>query len=190
MAPPIVTATLQAAAINAASNIVAQAITAYRSQTPLQLDYTALAQFTAVALINTPPTYLWMVNLESTFPGQSAVTQDPHAKKSDDEKRKNGQVEKKLNVRNTVIKVIIDQTIGASIMLVLFLSTITILRGGTVEDIGNTVQNEYWTIMLAGLKVWPPVSLFSFTVVPVDKRMLFGSICGFIWAIYLSMATA
>jgi hypothetical protein len=32
MAPPIVTATLQAAVINAASNIVAQAITAYRSQ--------------------------------------------------------------------------------------------------------------------------------------------------------------
>jgi hypothetical protein len=82
-----------------------------------------------------------MVNLESTFPGQSAVTQDSHSKKSDDEKKENRQVEQKLNVRNTVIKVIIDQTIGASGMLVLFLSTITILRGGTVEDIFNTVQN-------------------------------------------------
>lgn len=82
-----------------------------------------------------------MVNLESTFPGQRAVTQDSHPKKSDDEKKKNGQVEQTLHVRNTIIKVIIDQTIGASGMLILFLSTITILRGGTVEDIFETVQN-------------------------------------------------
>lgn len=79
------------------------------------------------------------MNLESTFPGQRTVTQDSHPKKSDD--KKNDQVEQKLNVKNTVIKVIIDQTIGASGMLVLFLSTITILRGGTVEDIFETVQN-------------------------------------------------
>lgn len=32
MAPPIVTATLQAAVMNAASNIIAQAITAYRTE--------------------------------------------------------------------------------------------------------------------------------------------------------------
>lgn len=38
MAPPVVTATLQAAVINAASNIVAQAITAYRSQVGALLD--------------------------------------------------------------------------------------------------------------------------------------------------------
>lgn len=81
-----------------------------------------------------------MVNLESTFPGQRTVTQDSHPKKSDAEKKKNGQVEQTLHVRNTITKVIIDQTIGASGMLILFLSTITILRGGTVEDIFETVH--------------------------------------------------
>lgn len=144
-----------------------------------------------------------MINLEATFPGQRTVS---HPKKSDDE-RENGQ--QTLHIRNTIIKLIIDQTIGASGMLILFLSTITILRGGTVEDVVQTVQNvsnpsqpvltyfhsqlsfqEYWPIMLSGLKVWPPVSLLSFTLIPVDKRMLFGSVCGFLWAIYLSLATA
>jgi protein Mpv17 len=44
--------------------------------------------------------------------------------------------------------------------------------------------------MIAGLKVWPLVSFLSFSVVPVDQRVLFGSMFGFAWAIYLSLATA
>ncbi|KAH8695141.1 putative integral membrane protein, Mpv17/PMP22 family [Talaromyces proteolyticus] len=190
MPPPIVTATLQAAVINASSNIVAQAITAYRSETAFQLDYTALAQFTAVAIINTPPAYLWMINLEATFPGQRVVEDiSTHPKKTDEKSPPKDAVQK-LNVKNTIIKVVIDQTVGATWMSALFLSTMTILRGGGVGEIVEVIRREFFPIMLAGLKLWPLVSILCFAVVPVDKRVLVGSLFGFGWAIYLSLITA
>lgn len=42
----------------------------------------------------------------------------------------------------------------------------------------------------SALKLWPLVSLLSFTVVPVDKRVIVGSIVGVFWGIYLSLLVA
>ena len=44
--------------------------------------------------------------------------------------------------------------------------------------------------MLAGLKLWPLVSLLNFTIVPVEKRILVGSLVGVGWGIYLSLVAA
>jgi hypothetical protein len=44
--------------------------------------------------------------------------------------------------------------------------------------------------MLAGLKLWPFVSILNFTVVPADKRLLVGSLFGVVWGIYLSLMAA
>lgn len=44
----------------------------------------------------------------------------------------------------------------------------------------------YW----AGLKLWPAVSLISFTLIPVEKRVVFGSIVGVAWGIFLSLQAA
>lgn len=41
--------------------------------------------------------------------------------------------------------------------------------------------------MVAGYKVWPLVSLLSFTVIPADKRVLFGSLVGVGWGVFLSL---
>ena len=41
-----------------------------------------------------------------------------------------------------------------------------------------------------GWKVWPAVSLLNFTVVPVHRRILVGSIFGLFWGIFLSLLAA
>jgi hypothetical protein len=41
--------------------------------------------------------------------------------------------------------------------------------------------------MVAGLKLWPLVSILNFTVVPADRRLLVGNLFGVVWAIYLSL---
>lgn len=48
------------------------------------------------------------------------------------------------------------------------------------------VQDSYeiWT---SGLLVWPAVSLISFIAVPAEKRVLFGSMVGVAWGVYLSL---
>ena len=45
-------------------------------------------------------------------------------------------------------------------------------------------------LMLAGYKLWPMVSFLSFTVVPVQSRVVFGSVIGVGWGIFLSLFTA
>ncbi|KAL1970260.1 hypothetical protein VTN77DRAFT_5420 [Rasamsonia byssochlamydoides] len=185
-APPIVKATLQAALINASSNVVAQAITAYKAQKPFRLDFTSLVQFTACAVIMTPFTYLWINNLESTFP--AFRDEDPQPKKTDE--KKDGRKKQKLNIKNTIAKVVLDQTVGAAWNTVLFLTTMGILRGQDSGAVVNSIQNDFWPIMIAGFKMWPLVSILCFTVVPADKRLLVGSLFGFVWAIYLSIMSS
>ena len=43
-------------------------------------------------------------------------------------------------------------------------------------------------LMLAGYKLWPLVSLLSFTVIPPEKRVIFGSLIGVGWGVFLSLA--
>lgn len=44
--------------------------------------------------------------------------------------------------------------------------------------------------MLAGYKLWPAVSLLNYTVVPMEKRVVVGSLVGLGWGIYLAMRSA
>ncbi|KAL2002579.1 hypothetical protein VTN02DRAFT_6476 [Thermoascus thermophilus] len=193
-APPIVKATLQAALINAGSNVLAQGIKAYRDQRPFELDVQTLLQFTTCAVITSPLTFLWLENLEAAFPGFSDAKSKPKTEKDDgresDEKKDNSAEGKpRLNVRNTVFKVVIDQTIGAAWNTVLFLTTMGILRGQDYDTVVEAIQKDFWPIMIAGFKMWPFVSILCFTVVPANQRLLVSSLFGVLWAIYLSLVS-
>ncbi|KAJ5188240.1 Mpv17/PMP22 [Penicillium cf. griseofulvum] len=217
MAIPVAKATLQAALINAGSNVLAQGIKAYRADVssilcfislnynvrveanagmislisasetrsttwiPFNLDTESLMQFTTCAFIISPLGYLWFGTLESWFPSRA-----PDSK--NDQSDKKGDLSKpSLNVTNTVAKIVIDQTIGGAWNTVLFIVTIGMLRGLDYDTITSQIQAEFWPIMVAGLKLWPLVSILNFTVVPADRRLLVGNLFGVVWAIYLSL---
>ncbi|GIC88619.1 uncharacterized protein Aud_005014 [Aspergillus udagawae] len=137
--PPIATATLQAALVNAGSNVLAQGIKAWRDQTPFELDLQALFQFTTCAFVLSPLTYVWLESLESRFPGSSENTS---VNKSTAEKNGSKHGKQKLNVKNTVVKVVIDQTVGAAINTVAFVMTMGLLRGQDFEVIKAQIQNR------------------------------------------------
>lgn len=44
--------------------------------------------------------------------------------------------------------------------------------------------------MVAGYKIWPLVSLLSFTVIPVEQRTLVGSLVGLGWGVFLALKAA
>lgn len=44
--------------------------------------------------------------------------------------------------------------------------------------------------MIAGYKIWPLVSILNFTVIPVEKRTLVGSIVGLGWGVFLALRAA
>jgi hypothetical protein len=97
-----------------------------------------LFQFTTCAFVLSPLTYVWLESLESRFPGSS---EDTSVNKSTAEKNGSKQGKQKLNVKNTVVKVVIDQTVGAAINTVAFVMTMGLLRGQDFEVIKAQIQN-------------------------------------------------
>lgn len=223
--PPIVTATLQSAVLGATSNILAQVITAYRSDKPFVLDFVPVFQFLLFTAISTPPNFLWQEFLEASFPAThieptkeaiaSAAANDDKA--LDKEAREGRLVEPRLNVRNTLIKFGLDQSVGAAINTLLFSmfmnsiqlamahrprdagSSLGFLASGAALDYGRVdwtavvakSRAEFWSIVKAGWRLWPAVSLVNFTLVKsVQGRNLVGSLAGVVWGIYMSLFAA
>ena len=49
---------------------------------------------------------------------------------------------------------------------------------------------ETLPLMINGWKLWPAVSILNFTVVPVHRRILVGSVVGLFWGVFLSLLAA
>ncbi|KAG5929324.1 hypothetical protein E4U53_002465 [Claviceps sorghi] len=55
----------------------------------------------------------------------------------------------------------------------------------------RAARAEFWTIVRAGIKLWPAVSLANYTLVKtVEGRSLVGCIAGLGWGVYMSMVAA
>lgn len=196
------------------------------------IDWVPVFQFILFTIVSTPPNFLWQDFLESTFPATTAAAAVPTAealaaaakgddKELDKEAREGRLLEPghgRLNIRNTVIKFVLDQTIGAAVNTVLF-STFThsiqaamahrtagpgadsaaFLASGKALDYSQVdwrvvVQRsrlDFWPLMKAALGLWPWVSLFNFTMVKtVEMRNLVGALAGVVWGVYMSMFAA
>ncbi|KAI3396319.1 hypothetical protein diail_12284 [Diaporthe ilicicola] len=225
--PPIVSATAQSAVLSATSNILAQAITAYRSDKQFVVDWVPVFQFLLFTVVSTPPNFLWQDFLESTFPSTKTVPSSvaiksasrSNEKELDREAREGKLVETKLDVPHTIVKFILDQTIGAAVNTLIFSffihsikqamahrpltadpsASIAFLTSGKAIDYSQVdwrqvleqAKMEFYPIMKAGLSLWPVVSLFNFAVVKsVEGRNLVGSLAGVVWGVYMSLFAA
>lgn len=94
---------------------------------------------------------------------------------------------RKLNVKNTAIKFTLDQTLGAAANTILFIAGIALIRGQSTASIQQDLSEKFWTMIFAGQRLWPAVSLANFTLVPLEYRMLVGNCAGLGWNVYLSL---
>ena len=92
-----------------------------------------------------------------------------------------------MNIRNTLSKFFLDQTIGATVNTIAFIAGIDALRGRSLDTITSDCRTEFWPLVFAGLKLWPLVSILNFTLVPVEYRVVVGSVVGLFWGVYLSL---
>ncbi|KAL7784420.1 hypothetical protein V8C43DRAFT_292471 [Trichoderma afarasin] len=215
MAPsPIIQATLQSSLLAALSNILAQAITAYRNNETVTIDWVPVFQYVLFAVVSTPPNFLWQDFLESTFPAHPSPKQPSNSKKSPSSSPSQPPP---LSLTNTILKFLLDQTIGAALNTLLFSTFTHSLRqamvhapritnlpsaakywssAGAVDfnrvDFGRVwaaSKAEFWTLMFAAAKLWPAVSLINFTLVKsVQGRNLVGALAGVAWGVYISLA--
>ncbi|KAL7923399.1 hypothetical protein ACQKWADRAFT_289545 [Trichoderma austrokoningii] len=206
MAPsPIVQATLQSSLLAAVSNILAQAITAYKNNEAVTVDWVPVFQFVLFAVVSTPPNFLWQDFLESTFPAHPS----PASKEKDKQAPK-------LSLTNTIVKFALDQTVGAALNTLLFSTFTHSLRQAMLHApritnlpaaakywsspnavdfrvvdfavVWTQAKAEFWTFMFAAARLWPAVSLVNFTLVKsVQGRNLVGAVAGVVWGVYVSL---
>ncbi|KAG9647114.1 MFS general substrate transporter, partial [Aureobasidium melanogenum] len=94
---------------------------------------------------------------------------------------------KALSIKNTAIKFALDQTLGAAVNNALFIVGIAFLKGQSVETALSALQKDFFPLLFAGQKLWPLVSIISFTLVPLEHRTVFGGIIGVGWGVFLSL---
>ncbi|KAK0759830.1 hypothetical protein N5P37_008020 [Trichoderma harzianum] len=216
MAPsPIIQATLQSSLLAALSNILAQAITAYRNNVTVTIDWVPVFQYVLFAVVSTPPNFLWQDFLESTFPAHPSPSKPPSTSKKPPSSSPSQPPP--LSLTNTILKFLLDQTIGAALNTLLFSTFTHSLRqamvhapritslpsaakywssAGAVDfnrvDFGRVwaaARAEFWALMFAAAKLWPAVSLVNFTLVKsVQGRNLVGALAGVAWGVYISLA--
>jgi hypothetical protein len=69
------------------------------------------------------------------------------------------------------------------------------LRGGflhllLVIDYNYYLPQDLFPIIYASYKIWPLASVVNFTLIPVEKRIVFLSLVGLVWGIFLSLTAA
>ncbi|KAJ4326313.1 hypothetical protein N0V84_003179 [Fusarium piperis] len=207
MPSPIVVATLQAAALSSASNVLAQLIEARQQNRPVTLDILPLLRFVTLTLITAPPNYHWQQFLERTFPAYPSgrpqerigdvemrpAEDAPELKEGYEERMAeiNRDREPKFSKKNTLTKWFVDCISAGAIMnTVAFLIIMGVLKGQATSQIWSNIKTETIPIIVAGYKIWPIASIISFSFIPVHRRIVFLSFIGLLWGIYMSLVAS
>lgn len=85
--------------------------------------------------------------------------------------------------QTTVARVLADQTIFASTNMAVFLSTMSLLEGGSPQE---KLKKSYIEGLKANWMVWPGVQAANFSIVPLEHRVLVVNIVSLGWNCYLS----
>ncbi|RSL71477.1 hypothetical protein CEP54_001283 [Fusarium duplospermum] len=207
MPSPIVAATLQAAALSTASNVLAQLIEARQQNRAVTLDLLPLLRFVTLTLITAPPNYHWQQFLERTFPAypsgrpqerigdieMTPAEDAPELKEGYEERMAevNRDREPKFSMKNTLTKWFVDCISAGAIMnTVAFLIIMGVLKGQASSQIWSNIKTETIPIIVAGYKIWPIASIISFSFIPVHRRIVFLSFIGLLWGIYMSLVAS
>ncbi|PTU18926.1 hypothetical protein P175DRAFT_0518331 [Aspergillus ochraceoroseus IBT 24754] len=199
---PLTTTLIQSTILNAISNVLAQIIDQHKKHKTFSLNTTALIQFVTYAIIILPLNYAWQRWLEIRYPGfpsfrritatnsssTAATTSTPTITAKSKKSPSSGR--KRSGMYNFAMKFLLDQTVGSVANIVLFIVLINGLKGSGGGRIYGLVCEDFTPIMIARLKYRPLVSTLMYTVVAPDRRVVFGSACGVIWSVYLSLYAA
>ncbi|KAI5795706.1 hypothetical protein EDC01DRAFT_653262 [Geopyxis carbonaria] len=178
MVSPLAAATIQSTLLSIISNVLAQTIKAYTKSVPLVVDFNPIIQFAIFSIISTPLNFIWQKSLESWFPSKVTVPK---------EKATASSAPVKFSKTNALKKFMTDNAIGGPLNTLMFLATMGYLRGRYGGALVEYIKNEFMPMQVAGMKLWPAVSVLSFTLVPAERRVVFGSLVALGWNVYLGL---
>jgi hypothetical protein len=98
------------------------------------INITPILQFVAYSVLNTPINVAWQIWLESNFPSTKSA-----AKMTKEKADASGKADT-LDVKNTIIKFLLDQTIGAAFNIPLYFIILGTLKGQCVDHVLSAIQ--------------------------------------------------
>jgi len=90
----------------------------------------------------------------------------------------------------SLMKMALDQTVMAPVILTTFLGTMSLWTTYSTESAVKNIKQNLWPILLDNYKLWPAAQLINFYFMPLDQRVLFASLIALLWNTYLSYATS
>ncbi|KAK3388931.1 hypothetical protein B0T20DRAFT_447315 [Sordaria brevicollis] len=85
--------------------------------------------------------------------------------------------------KTILARVAADQGLFAPTFIGIFLGSMAVLEGTSVEE---KLRKNYWEALSTNWMVWPFVQMVNFKVVPLDHRVLFVNVISIGWNCYLS----
>jgi hypothetical protein len=84
-------------------------------------------------------------------------------------------------------QVVVNQLLFTPIFNSYFFGMQTLLAGASFDEIVERIKNTVPTSWINSCKVWPAVTAFSFTYIPIQYRSIFGGVIAIGWQTYLSL---
>ncbi|CAG9982818.1 unnamed protein product [Clonostachys byssicola] len=153
--------------------------------------------------------------IEREFPAYQSVTLIANAEpidstnsKSHNQREQGSDAKIHLNLRNTAIKVFLDNTIVSIVNTFLFVifmnfmkssmgssqiepTQITISDGVAHYGISTDIYQQFVSLLIAGWRFWPIVSLINFALLKsAQGRNLMSGLAGLVWGVYVSIHIA
>jgi protein Mpv17 len=112
-------------------------------------------------------------------------------KELDREEKTHTLLEPKLSIPNTIIKFLLDQTIGAALNTLAFSLVFAGFQGANFGQAVQIARQDFWGLVIAGLKLWPFITIVNYTLVKsVQSRQLVSGLANVGWGVYLSLIAA
>jgi protein Mpv17 len=201
----MISTAIQNTFIKAAANLTAQLAVQWKSHESQPLDVQRILEFAVFGFVGAHIGYVWHHFLEDKFPTHTAAARasPPPIELQPGDKDKDAAsappplppgLDPKagplsMSWRNIVAKLVADQTVGLSFMIVTFLIITNIARVPHLVDVFEVIEQKLWMLVLAGWHLWPLVAVCNFVWVPVRWRVLVSSCVGFAWNIFLSVVS-
>ncbi|KAH7095137.1 hypothetical protein FB567DRAFT_511835 [Paraphoma chrysanthemicola] len=84
-------------------------------------------------------------------------------------------------------KVVVNQAFFTPIFNSYFFGMQSLLSGASIPEIIERIKNTVPTSWINSCKVWPAITAFSFTYIPIQYRSIFGGVIAIGWQTYLSL---
>ena len=84
-------------------------------------------------------------------------------------------------------QVVVSQLLFTPIFNSYFFGMQTLLTGASFDEIVERIKHTVPTSWINSCKVWPAITAFSFTYIPIQYRSIFGGVIAIGWQTYLSL---